>query len=74
MRGGVGGTVRVTLNGEAKDVAADATIGRIVDGVVRDRSRIAVERNREIVPRAAYDGTRVEAGDVIEVVALVGGG
>jgi thiamine biosynthesis protein ThiS len=64
----------VTLNGAETDVAADATIGRIVDGVVRDRSRIAVERNSEIVPRAAYDRTAVAAGDVIEVVALVGGG
>jgi thiamine biosynthesis protein ThiS len=42
--------------------------------VVRDRSRIAVERNREIVPRALYDTTPVAKGDVIEVVSLVGGG
>jgi thiamine biosynthesis protein ThiS len=74
MRGGLGGTVRVTLNGEACDVASDATIGQIVDRVVRDRSRIAVERNREIVPRASYDRTPVGEGDVIEVVSLVGGG
>ncbi len=74
MRGGLGGSVRVKLNGEEFDVAAGATIGQIVDRVVRDRSRIAVERNREIVPRATYDTTPVEPGDVIEVVALVGGG
>jgi thiamine biosynthesis protein ThiS len=66
--------VRVTLNGEQTDVAANATVGQIVDRVVRDRSRIAVERNQEIVPRAAYDRTSVAAGDVIEVVSLVGGG
>ena len=74
MRGGLGGTVRVTLNGEACDVASDATIGQIVDRVVRDRSRIAVERNREIVPRASYDTAPVAPGDEIEVVSLVGGG
>jgi thiamine biosynthesis protein ThiS len=74
MRGGLGGTVRVTLNGEECDVAADVTIGQLVDRVVRDRSRVAVEKNREIVPRASYDRAPVAAGDVIEVVSLVGGG
>lgn len=74
MTGGLGGSVRVTLNGEPADVGPGATIGQIVDRVVRDRSRIAVERNREIVPRASYDRTPVVEGDVIEVVSLVGGG
>jgi thiamine biosynthesis protein ThiS len=64
----------VTLNGEETEVAPGATVGQVVDRVVRDRSRVAVERNREIVPRARYDSTAVEAGDVIEVVTLVGGG
>jgi thiamine biosynthesis protein ThiS len=64
----------VKLNGEETDVPAGATIGQLLDRVVRDRSRIAVERNREIVPRASYDGTSLAAGDVIEIVSLVGGG
>ena len=74
MKGGVGGNIRVKLNGAETDVAANATIGQLLDRVVRDRSRIAVERNREIVPRALYDTTPVAKGDVIEVVSLVGGG
>jgi thiamine biosynthesis protein ThiS len=68
------GTVAIRLNGRETRVAEGTTIGQVVDGVVRDRSRVAVERNREIVPRAAYDGTAVAAGDAIEVVTLVGGG
>ncbi len=74
MRGGEGGSIRVRLNGEEAEVASGSTIGQIVDRVVRDRSRIAVERNREIVPRTSYDRTPVGEGDVIEVVSLVGGG
>lgn len=74
MTGGSGGGIRVTLNGEATDVEKGATIGHLVDRVVRDRSRVAVERNREIVPRARLDATAVAPGDVIEVVTLVGGG
>jgi len=74
MTGGSGGGIRVKLNGEDADVEKGATIGQLVDRVVRDRTRIAVERNREIVPRALYDSTPVAPGDVIEVVTLVGGG
>jgi len=66
--------VRVVLNGEETEVEPGTTVGRVVDGITRDRSRVAVERNRAIVGRAAWDETRVEANDVIEVVTLVGGG
>jgi sulfur carrier protein len=70
----VGEEVRIVLNGSEEEVEAGATVGRVVDRVVRDRERVAVERNRAIVRRALWDETRVEAGDVIEVVTLVGGG
>ncbi len=73
MRGGSGG-LRVRLNGEEIEVERGSTIGQLLDRVVSDRSRVAVERNREIVPRATYDTTPVAAGDAIEVVSLVGGG
>ncbi len=66
--------VRIRVNGRETDVEPDATIGRIVDSVVPDRSRVAVERNKEIVPRATYDTTPVAEGDIIEVVTLAGGG
>jgi len=66
--------MKVRLNGEETEVAAGATIGELVDRVVRDRTRIAVERNREIVPRALLDRTPVAEGDAIEIVTLVGGG
>ena len=64
----------MTLNGDETDVAADATIGQVVDRVVRDRSRIAVERNREIVRKPDYDSTELAAGDRLEIVTFVGGG
>ena len=66
--------MRIRLNGAEKDVEPGVTIGRLVDGVVVDRSRVAVERNKEIVPRATFDDAPVAEGDVIEIVTLVGGG
>ena len=38
------------------------------------RGRVAVEINREIVPKAAYDATVVRAGDQVEIINFVGGG
>ena len=66
--------MRVRVNGRETEVEPEATIGRIVDSIVPDRSRVAVERNKEIVPRTTYDTTPVAEGDVIEVVTLAGGG
>lgn len=36
--------------------------------------RVAVERNREVVPRAEHDSTELRDGDRIELVTFVGGG
>ncbi len=66
--------MRITLNGEQREVEAGATVGAVVDLVTADRSRVAVERNLAIVKREVYDETVVEQGDAIEVVTLVGGG
>ena len=38
------------------------------------RERVAVERNGQIVPRAAFTETEIEEGDRLEVVGFVGGG
>ena len=66
--------MRIVVNGDEIEVAPGATVGQVVDGVVNNRERVAVERNREIVPRATLDETPVSENDEIEVVTLVGGG
>jgi sulfur carrier protein len=35
---------------------------------------VAVERNGDVVPRAEHASTRLERGDVVEIVHFVGGG
>ncbi len=39
-----------------------------------DTARLAVEKNGEIVPKARYEDTVFEDGDVVEIVRFVGGG
>jgi len=62
------------LNGEPYEVAADATVLDLVTGLGRDPRTVAVERNGELVPRAAFPATRLAAGDRLEVVHFVQGG
>ena len=66
--------MRITLNGTERDVEQGTTIAQLIDTITRDRSRVAVERNRAIAPRPTWDESLVAEGDEIEVVTLVGGG
>jgi thiamine biosynthesis protein ThiS len=67
-------TMALSLNGEPHDAAAGATVLDLVASLGCDPRTVAVERNGELVPRAAYAGTRLAAGDRIEVVHFVQGG
>ena len=63
----------VTVNGEA--VAAEGmTLSEYLAQAGYATKRVAVELNGDIVPKAAYDDTRLSAGDEVEIVAFVGGG
>lgn len=67
-------TMRVTLNGEPKECAHDASVRSLLSELGLDPAKVAVERNREIVPRSAYAETRLKDGDRLEVVHFIGGG
>ncbi len=64
----------VIINGNAVSFSKPTTIGAYLDENQYRRQRIAVEKNGEIVPRAAYDTTILADGDKIEIVSFVGGG
>lgn len=63
----------VKINGTELD-AAGKTVAQYLETTDYNRSRIAVERNGEIVPKSEYDSTVLKDGDVVEVVSFVGGG
>jgi thiamine biosynthesis protein ThiS len=64
----------ITVNGEERRVAEGATVSDLLHELGIATPRVAVERNRDIVPKARYPETRLAAGDELEVVELVGGG
>ncbi len=62
------------VNGAPKEVAADLTLAGLLESLGVDPRRVAVERNLEIVPKAAYASTVLQQGDRVEIVQFVGGG
>jgi sulfur carrier protein len=66
--------VRVTINGESRDIPTSLTLAALVEHLGLTDGPVAIERNREVVPRADHGRVTVEADDVIEIVHFVGGG
>jgi sulfur carrier protein len=64
----------ITLNGDPYPLGADIALSALLELLKMRRTRVAVEINREIVPRARYDDTMVRAGDRVEIINFVGGG
>lgn len=66
--------MQIELNGQPRDIPDETDVaGLLVLLELADR-RVAVEVNREIVPRGAHAGHRLKAGDRVEVVQAIGGG
>lgn len=64
----------IVLNGEDHAAPEGATVATLLASLELDPRQVAVERNREIVPRATYAETSLAEGDRLEVVTFVGGG
>jgi thiamine biosynthesis protein ThiS len=67
-------SIDVVINGEARTVAQGTTVAALIDLLGLGDRRVAVERNREVVPRAHHTSTMLAAGDRVELVTFVGGG
>ena len=67
-------TVGIVLNGEPRQVPEGLCVRRLLEFLEIDPSRVAVELDREIVPKAQWDAVTVTHGASLEVVWFVGGG
>ena len=66
--------MQIEVNGEARDVAEGMNLGELVATLSLPPERVAVEHNREVVPRGTWAERRLAADDKIEIVHFVGGG
>lgn len=66
--------IDVVINGQPRSVIRGATVASLIVELGLDSRPVAVERNREVVPRAKHGSTELAAGDRLELVTFVGGG
>ena len=67
-------SIDVVINGKSRSLKVGTTVAVLVDELGLGDRRVAVERNREVVPRAHHATTVLADGDRVEVVTFVGGG
>ncbi len=67
--------MRLIINGEEKELAAcELTLAALVEQLGMKSDRVAIELNREIIPRERWSSTALHDGDRLEMVHFVGGG
>jgi len=64
----------ITLNGSPLDCNPPITVAQLLDQAGYAGRRVAVEVNREIVPRSLHTTRTLVDGDQIEIVHAIGGG
>jgi sulfur carrier protein len=66
--------MKLTINGDARDVPEGLTVRGLLVFLELGGGPVAVEINREVVPRAEHEQRALHGEDVVEIVHLVGGG
>ena len=66
--------MQIILNGTEKAIQDQISIATLIKELELDEQKIAIERNKEIVPRTAFNSINLCQGDKIEIVHFIGGG
>ena len=66
--------MKVVINGEDRSFDSPLTLAGLVQALGMKTDRVAVELNRDIVPRDQWERTQLADGDRLEIVHFVGGG
>lgn len=74
MSGDARTDVRVSVNGERRDIPAATTLAALVAGFTAAPSGVAAAVNETVVPRGRWSSTLLGDGDRVEVLTAVQGG
>ena len=66
--------MKVTINGESREVAAGTSVAQLIRQVTDQQTGIAVAVNGEVMPRRGWPATGLVDGDQVEIVTAVQGG
>ena len=66
--------MKLQINGEERTFDGQFTLSRLIESLGMKSDRVAIELNREIIPRDRWADTTLNDGDELEMVHFVGGG
>ncbi len=66
--------MKIILNGQERSFDAPLTVAGLLQGMDLAERRVAVEVNREIIPRSQHGAHELKDNDRVEVVFAIGGG
>jgi sulfur carrier protein len=66
--------MEVVINGTRRQVADEMSLAQAVSLLTTSATGVAAAINDEVVRRAAWEATRLAAGDRVEVITAVQGG
>jgi sulfur carrier protein len=66
--------MRITLNGDPKELSGALTVQQLLDELAIPAGRVACEVNLKIIRRARYADTTIQEGDIVEIIQAIGGG
>lgn len=66
--------MNIKVNGQTREFPSPLSVALLAEQLKLNPRQVAIERNREIVPRSTYAQVDLNDGDEIEIVAFIGGG
>ena len=66
--------MELVINGKTEQLPDGISAAQLIEHLGLADTRLAMEVNREIVPRSRFGDYRFSAGDRIEIVRAIGGG
>ena len=64
----------ITVNGEKSEHQNGLSISSLLESLDINKEHIAVELNKDIVPRTQFSEKQLKENDCLEIVTFVGGG
>ena len=66
--------MEITLNGASRTIPEQTSASDLIQSLGLADKRLALEINREIVPRSSFEQHMIRPGDSVEIVHAIGGG
>lgn len=66
--------MQILVNGERQEFAEQLTLAELLRTLQIPERGVAVEVNQQVAPRQRHGEMKLQPGDQVEIVTLVGGG